>query len=300
MLRPGWDYKMADDDEIVILAEDDSTIHFKNAPLYSPATKELSPVKMEPEKKRILILGWHHVAEVFIDESSDYLNDGTAYDIMYCEPSEILKEKFDSLKSDYEDFDINIIDDSPLSREGLLKVDPNIYDIILVLNQKENTDNPDAVDSDTLIILLLLRERLDKSAKTKIITQVLNSDNQKLINQTDVDDFVISNKLITMILAQLSEEPKIKILYDDIFSEDGSEIYVKPVELYYTSLPVEARFIDIIGHATQRDEICLGIRKGAKIKNQEENFGVRLNIPKAETIKLEAGDFLVVLSEDEL
>jgi len=40
-----------------------------------------------------------------------------------------------------------------------------------------------------------------------IITQVLNSENQDLIVQTDVDDFLISNKLITMVLAQLSEQP---------------------------------------------------------------------------------------------
>lgn len=37
-----------------------------------------------------------------------------------------------------------------------------------------------------------------------------------------------------MILAQLSEEPKIKKLYDDIFQEDGSEIYVKPAMQYFT------------------------------------------------------------------
>jgi hypothetical protein len=35
-----------------------------------------------------------------------------------------------------------------------------------------------------------------------------------------------------MILAQLSEEPKIKKMYNDIFQEDGSEIFVKPVNLY--------------------------------------------------------------------
>jgi len=300
VLRPDWDYVLEDEDEILILAEDDSTIKFSSDKLYVPSVLEMAEVKLEPSQKKILILGWHHVAEVFIDESSDYLKDGTSYDIMYQEPSEVLSAKLQNIKSEYENFDINFIDDSPLSREGLLKIDPNIYDIILVLNQKENADDPDAVDSDTLIILLLLRERLGKEAKTKIITQVLNSDNQKLINQTDVDDFVISNKLITMVLAQISEEPKIKLLYDDIFSEEGCEIYVKPVSLYFNSLPVEMRFVDIIGHVTQRDEICLGVRKGSQIKSLDDNFGVRLNIPKDEKIRLEQDDYLVVLSEDEL
>lgn len=299
-LRPAWDYQLKDNDEILILAEDDSTIKFSNENLYHPVTSDMSSLKLEPKKKSVLVLGWHHVAEVFIDESSDYLSDGTSYDIMYDNPSDRLVSKFDKIKLKYDNFDINFINESPLSREGLLKIDPNVYDIILVLNQKENADDPDAVDSDTLIILLLLRERFESNANTKIITQVLNSDNQKLINQTDVDDFVISNKLITMILAQLSEEPKIKLLYDDIFSEEGSELYVKPASLYYQTLPIELRFIDIIGHVVQRDEICLGIRKGNQIKSLDDNFGVRLNIPKKEIIRLDKNDYLVVLSEDEL
>jgi len=90
VLRPDWDYKLADEDEIVILAEDDSTINFKSERLYSPALSELSEAKLVPDKKTILVLGWHHVAEVFIDESSDYLSDNTSYDIMYDHPSEVL------------------------------------------------------------------------------------------------------------------------------------------------------------------------------------------------------------------
>src|SRR5690606_31984985 len=108
------------------------------------------------------------------------------------------------------------------------------------------------------------------------------------------------NKLITMILAQLSEEPLIKTLYDDLFSEDGSEIYVKPAELYFDSFPQKVSFADIIGLASKREEVCLGIRKGDKSRDPDSNFGVRLNLPKNEKVQIEADDFLVVLSEDEL
>ena len=103
-----------------------------------------------------------------------------------------------------------------------------------------------------------------------------------------------------MILAQLSEEPKIKLLYDDLFSEDGSEIYVKPAALYFSEFPQKMRFGDFIGVAEQRDEICLGIRKGHLSKDADSNFGVRLNLPKDEEITITENDFLVVLSEDEL
>ena len=139
------------------------------------------------------------------------------------------------------------------------------------------------------------------TGRTKIITQILDSENQELISQTNVNDFIISNKLITMIFAQLSEEPRIKQLYDDIFQEDGSEIYLKPVELYFKELPVSLRFGDLIGQAMKREqEVCLGYRLGEFATDAERNFGVKLNPAKVQQITLKEGDTLVVLAEDEL
>ena len=115
-----------------------------------------------------------------------------------------------------------------------------------------------------------------------------------------MDDFIISNKLITMILAQLSEEPLIKTFYDDIFSEDGSEIYVKPSTLYFEEFPQKITFAEAMEIANKRDEICLGIRKGDLSKDVASNFGVTLNLEKDAQIELTEHDFLVVLSEDEL
>ena len=302
-LRPEEDYSLKKDDQIVILAEDDSTINFESSKHVSPKAITLSDKKLEQRSKRILILGWHNVAEVFISECADYLTEGTEVDILFNEPNDFLKEKVQELKAEYGDFVISLHDSDPLRLENLKDVDPFSYDNIIILSQDMNELRADKIDSDTLIILLLLRNiksELNKEVTTKIITQVLNSENQEIITQTDVDDFIISNKLITMILAQLSEEPLIKMLYDDLFSEDGSEIYVKPADLYFTSFPQQVSFADLIGLAGKREEVCLGIRKGDKSKDPNSNFGVRLNLPKDEVVNIQEDDFLVVLSEDEL
>ena len=102
-----------------------------------------------------------------------------------------------------------------------------------------------------------------------------------------------------MILAQLSEQPEIKAFYDDIFEEEGSEIYVKPASLYFRELPVRARFIDVIAQAMKRDEVCLGVRRGRLSKDATRNFGVELNLAKDAPLELTADDYLVVLAEDE-
>ncbi|MEL6809882.1 MAG: hypothetical protein AAFP76_00915 [Bacteroidota bacterium] len=302
LLRPGKNYILNEEDQIIILAEDDSTINFQPHRIYEPKGLQLLDKKLEQGQKSIMILGWHSVAEVFIDESADYLLEGSKFDIYFNEPNEDLKKRIDEIKSKYPEFEIKLIHSNPFEMNDLKVAQPFIYDNIVILSQDLEEQHPDKIDSDTLIILLLLRKIKSElpEVHTKIITQVLNSENQDIITQADVDDFIISNKLITMILAQLSEEPLILKFYEDIFSEDGSEIYVKQATLYHNSFPLEASFGDLIQLADQRDEVCLGIRKGSESRNGDANFGVTLNLKKDEMIILEADDFLVVLSEDEL
>lgn len=301
-LRPGEDYVMKKDDQVIILAEDDSTIDFQSTAFVKPNEIELSSEKLEQKQKKVLILGWHSVAEIFIRESADYLSDGTSFDILFNQPDDILTGKVNDLKSKYGDFDINLKNADPLKLDVLQDINPFEYDNVIILSQHLDEQRPDKIDSDTLIILLWLRKIKEDvgEVNTKIITQVLNSENQEIITQTDVDDFIISNKLITMILAQLSEEPLIKVLYDDLFSEDGSEIYVKPAHLYFKSFPQKISFADLIGLASKREEVCLGIRKGDLSKDANSNFGVKLNLAKTEMVEITENDYLVVLSEDEL
>ena len=304
-LRPGDDVVLQDGDRILILAEDDSTIDFSPAPLYTPTDLDFTLRQLDKTTKKVLILGWHHVGNIFVRESDDYLESGSQFDVMIHEPTDEIRGHIREIDEEFPDIDITLHDQPTISLENLRAMDPFSYDTILILSQNPDEREADRVDSDTLMILLLLRRIAseqgiqDMNEGTKLITQVLDSDNQDLIVQTDVDDFIISNKLITMILAQLSEEPEIKTLYDDIFQEDGSEIYVKPAHLYFTDFPVTHDFATIMGQARKRDEICLGVRYAALSRDSKRNFGVVLNVAKDEDVSLTAEDFLVVLAEDE-
>ena len=306
MLRPDDSTVLADDDEILILANDDSTIDFNQKQLFTPKDLSYTEVRLDQQTKNVLILGWHHVGNIFVGECDDYLKEGSVFDVVIDNPSDAVIQNIADIDEEYPGIKINLHKKSSHSIDVLRELKPYSYDTILILSQNPEEQLADKVDSDTLMILLLLRkiakdEGIDKSENTtKVITQVLDSDNQDLILQTEVDDFIISNKLITMILAQISEEPNIKKLYDDLFEEDGSEIYVKPANLYFEKFPINETFSTILGQARKRDEICLGIRRGDLSKDPSKNFGVSLNPEKDEVITLEENDFLVVLAEDEL
>ena len=102
-----------------------------------------------------------------------------------------------------------------------------------------------------------------------------------------------------MMLAQISEDPDIKRVYDDLFDEDGSEIYVKPAASYFDKFPVELRYADMIFGAQQRSEICLGVKIKSLENDINRNLGVTLIPQKDRTFTLTAEDSLVVLAEDE-
>ena len=301
-LRPAKGTLLQPGDQMLILANDDSTIQLEAVPFFQAQDLSLNGGRIEQQQKKILILGWHDVANIFIREAAGYLLSGSSFDILFDQANEHLQNSIQVLQAEYPDFVIRLINANPMTLEALQQQKPYDYHNIIVLSQDLREQSVDKIDADTLVILLLLRTiaKHTESHQTKIITQVLNSENQEIITQTDVDDFIISNRLITMILTQLSENPLIKLFYDDIFSEEGSEIYVKPAHLYFNEFPVQLAFGSVMHLANQRDEICLGIRKGKWSKQASENFGVQLNLAKDTSILLEENDFLVVLSEDEL
>ena len=129
--------------------------------------------------------------------------------------------------------------------------------------------------------------------------EILDSQNYPLISQAGVKDVIISNRLVSMILAQVSESRDIKHVYDDIFAEEGSEIYLKPASLYFESFPMDLSFADMIQIAQDRKEVCFGLKLKANEGDSEQNYGIQLIPEKNQRFVLNAEDSLVVLAEDE-
>ena len=111
---------------------------------------------------------------------------------------------------------------------------------------------------------------------------------------------IFQDELISMIVAQISESKKIKDVNDDIFQEDGSELYLKPASLYFDRFPIDVTFADLISIAQARCEVCIGFKIKDDEANANMNNGVKLIPDKNEHFTLRPEDSLVVLAEDEL
>jgi hypothetical protein len=302
-INPAADLQVRPDDAVLILAEDDSTIDYQSRPVASPRQMTLAGGRKETQVERNLIIGWTPKVETILREYADYVEDGSQINIMLRAATKDVQAHIERLNKELPGIDIALIDTDPLRTEGLLVAEPFTHDNIIILSQGGEDDSDDRTDSETIVILLLLRHISrafpEEAKSTKLITEVLDSDNQTLVSQTGVHDFIISNRFVSMLLAQISEDGDIKSVYDDLFEEDGSEIYLKPVPLYFESFPIEVTYADMIAIAQQRGEICLGVKVKALEEDAEKNFGVKLIPEKNVRYKLLPEDTLVVLAEDE-
>jgi len=304
-MRPDPDYVLADDDEILILADDDSTIEFLPDPVATPKEFTLADARLPQTKEKELLIGWNHKSPVIISEFAEYVSDSSEICILLKDPTPEQVAEIKALDKEHKDINIKLIKKDPLNREHLLSLKPFTFDNIIILAGSEGEDvDAQQIDSENIVALLLLRsifqENNIENQKTKLITEVLDSQNYPLVARAGVKDVIISNRLISMIMSQVSESSGIKAVYDDIFQEDGSEIYLKPAALYFEEFPVDVSFADVMHIAGKREEIALGVKFKALEGDDEENNGVKLIPLKTESFVLTAEDSLVVLSEDEL
>lgn len=304
-LRPSLDYKLKDDDEILILAEDGSTIEFRKKPVAKARDLKLAGGRVQQRIERELILGWTAKAPIILEQYADYVKPGSQIDIVLREPTEKAKAEIEAAQEELEGIDVRLVEIDPLNTEDLLSLEPFKYDNIIILAEGSEEDEAQTIDSENIVTLLLLREifakHREEAGSTKLITEVLDSQNHVLMSQAGVKDMIISNRLISMILAQISESRHIMDVYDDIFQEDGSEIYLKPVTLYFESFPVEVTYADMIAIAQKRDEeVCMGVKIKSLEEDAQQNFGVKLIPDKNVSYTLQAEDSLVVFAEDDM
>ena len=96
--------------------------------------------------------------------------------------------------------------------------------------------------------------------------------NRELAEVTKADDFIVSDKLISLLMSQVSENKYLMRVFEDLFDADGSEIYLKPAGSYVeTGRPVN--FYTVVESARRRGEVAIGYprcprARGEKIRRQ--------------------------------
>ncbi len=311
ILNPPKETPIRDDDDLIVFAEDDSTIHYFNEPVFRPSITEIPNIKTAHRNQRIALLNWTPKTEIIMEKLCSYLPNGSElFTYVSKEIPEMNNFKNNLIKL-YPDIKISINHIDLNNLERLNEINPQNFDSIIILSPGGNTIE----EMDAYVISLLIRIRqillsdqrkaIDSSKSIKwpkLITEVMDSDNIDIILNSGVEDFMVSNQFVSQIMAQVSEEPLALDVYDDLFQADGSELYIKPASYYFDfseNKSITIKYGECVKAAQLRDEVILGVQLYADQKKKGAMFGINLIPNKSDEFTLHKEDGLIALAEDE-
>jgi hypothetical protein len=145
---------------------------------------------------------------------------------------------------------------------------------------------------------LQLREALRSCGReVNVVTELRDERDVDLVPRTTAADFIVSERLASLLLAQLSENRHLAAVYDDLLHPDGSELYCKPAGRYVAP-GAEVGFADIVDSAAARGEIAIGYRVvGEPATNG--GYGVVVNPLRDHRVVLRESDQVIVLAPTE-
>jgi hypothetical protein len=171
------------------------------------------------------------------------------------------------------------------------------FDQVIILCYSDELELQEA-DAKTLITLLHLRDMAEKGGHDfRIVTEMLDVRNRELAEVTQADDFIVSNKLTSLMLSQVSENKELTAVFADLFDPEGSEIYLKPAA-DYVELGREVNFYTVTEAARRRGEVAIGYKQEAYAKDAAKSYGVAVNPEKSGKIAFTKADQIIVLAED--
>ena len=288
-LNPDKTHRIGPGEKLVIIAEDDDAIAFKpfTGSVDRAAIRRAAEQVVAPE--RTLLLGWNRRAPLIASELSRFVAPGSVLTVVADTPDLATKASAIQLHGDNLALDIRAGDSS--SRAEIRALDPLSYDHVLVLGYNEDLE-PQPADTRTLVTLLHLRQIAEGAGtRSSVVSEMIDVRNRELAEVSKADDFVVSNKLVSLMLAQAAENEYMTRIFGSLLDEHGSELYLKP-STDYVEAGVEVDFYTVTVAAMLQDQTAIGYRK----RNGNGGWSVRINPPKSETIRFEDGEQVVVLA----
>ena len=170
---------------------------------------------------------------------------------------------------------------------GLVRAKP--FDSVIILGYADGS-SPAEADARTLLTLLMLKSALNQTERRpRIVTELLDARDVELAVVTGADDFVVSDALASLMMAQLSEHPGLHDVFTDLFDSDGSAVQMKPARRYAPAGP--GTFADVVAAATTYGEVAIGYRRAGRGDEAE----VVVNPAKQATLTLADDDHVIVI-----
>ena len=285
LLNPPLGTLYNDGDQLIVVAEDDSLVRLYPASV--PDTAAIAKVKhLAPLPEKTLILGANSSLPHILKELNDYAAKGSTVTVVSEYPVGEL--------GTYSNIKITVRQGSASSRATLDALKPSSYNHVIVVAYSDNLGVQEA-DTATLVTLLHLREIMtQKGVRINVVSEMLDDRNRRLAEVTRIDDFIVSDNLVSLMMSQISENPTLSSVFADLFNREGCEFYLRPADRYIRQ-GAEVDFYTVVASAWAYHETAIGYL----IAGDEAGQGkVVMNPLKTERRTYSPNDRIIVLAED--
>lgn len=291
-LNPSMDYLLQPEDKIIAISEDDDTVVANGHPEKATREEKITVAERIGHKPvHTVILGYSTRMKMIIQELANYFPAGSTLQLFV---QENYKDKTEGLATDHLNISMSCGDIT--SRKFLGGLNLADTDYVMILSEPELSIQQ--ADANTLVSLLHVRDIIQKNNfNTNIVSEMLDPRNSDLARISKKNDFIVSDKLVSLLISMISENKDLKPVIDDLLDADGSEIYFKPISDY--AVPGRKyNFYQISAAASDLGQVAIGYRIMAQSNNPEKAYGIVMNPKKSEVVVFNEEDMLIVLAED--
>jgi voltage-gated potassium channel Kch len=280
---------------LIVIAADDDTARIHDGP--PPRVDESAIVESArpgPSSEATVLLGWNHRAAQVATEIDGYVAPGSSLTIVSDDPA--AAESVASLRARLVNQELEFLARSTTSREVLDGLDLVRFQHVLVLSPIDRHD-PQRADARTLVTLLHLRDIAAQVGHPFSITsEMADVRNRTLAEVTRADDFIVSDRLVSLLLSQIAENKQANAVFAQLFSAEGAEVYLRRAGDYVQpGRPVTVA--TLVAAAGRRDELVIGYRLRSEAADATRAYGVHINPSKRSEVVFEADDRIIVLAD---
>lgn len=258
---PDWAVEIGPRDEIIGIAEDDST--FRLGTVHVESGEGLIAERSTATPRSILVIGWSDIASELVARLDENLPFGSSVTVCASNFTQFDVEA-STIRLSTRSADVNRL-------SGLRElVYEQPFDSVVLLCSRDCSVVED--DSLNLMRLLELRQLLAEpqcpSHRANVVTELRAIEDVSIAGSLR-GDFVVSDRIPSLLLAQLAEEPKLLPILDSLFAPTGVEAVTMPACRLTESREV-----------TFGDLVKLGMPYGVVLGIATTTEGVKLNPPR--------------------
>jgi len=259
-LYPPMNTVIGNDDYVIAIAEDDDRIVW-SAPRpeldsFGPQTALFAAPKSAPSQT--LVIGWNSMAKKVLREIGEFATPGSAALVM-AQASRVTSDELKDLSMPNMQVITRATDGSFNDLAAVLP--GSNFDQVIIFGYRGKTTPADA-DAQTLLSLLAVNTLKQWGAfgygRARIIAEILDSNNVELARVVAVEDLVVSDRLASLMMTQLSQSPHLSPIFQQLFGPGGVYLSAKPINYYVAS--GEVSYAQLVAAGRARGEVIIGYR----------------------------------------